>query len=1474
MIRDPFSENSKSVASPTSDDLLLCLEQEKQELMRLKKNLETYKLRRNRNRQKRIVDGQEWDETITRIKRISQNSLNSKSLSNSSSSSSSSNGTSFTSGEETYLESSMEHVFASSESLKTTTGLALVNSDDSVEDDAYLNYQEANLVQKGIEDKKENWYQDWQQVMNDDDDSDLGSEPSLRYITIPEQNKTREKRNMTDITQPETPSPPLSRSPSLEEEPRQEPCLPMLRTRNRQDLYDFQMRSSIAVDHTKADSLISDHGLNSRKKNREEGFWGGSPQEPKSLPTSPAMDNDRYINYKSSFESREYFQRPGSRLGFNSQSGSNSNYAEEYEQSMNSYESDNDQVVYEDCRSSFDSEMGQWSSEYLNEAQMQDKLVQRIIRNQIQNNQQFASQILAQEMESYENYAEEYASSDPESNRISMDTITPAMVKSGSDIYKTPSPDKSDMPALTIRLAQRIASSSSRSLFGSSRVKLDDRTFKESVSKGSLKINTSVEKLASPTSPSSISPTSYSPSRNSKNTELRQKLDLYTPSSIFGKYPKMLVNNDLQQLSNSKLSQVSQETFQQRANTNPFAFAVKVASPQANHDSDFKEKSETNAYKYRGKKGPRKTIFDDLFVDIPEPDELEESEILNSPPLTNTGPTSPPQYDNLMAAIMKSGSPVVLQSHSQMDSLRHTPKTNTKWSKSPDVYSPLNPFQPSPQIKTSQTNINSTSSPSHSSLHKEMFQNAFPTQDKPPASYHSGEGANKRISYLPPVDKTGLLNEMLSIFDQTSQALDGTGNEVSPGGSLSSSSGCSVELTHENPTEKLAMIKGNPKALGASSKLSMSSSLEYSKESSRLKPSNSELNLQSPNLDPLPISLTRFGSKSVSHLPDVSSKPLKSILMKPSEYKPATQNVRFDLGEGPIPVEDPYGKDKMWNITDYQYNGYPNNFNNLPQEGCHYTDTNSSRVKDWNTAAIGDISLVTRFDEPLKGALFPLQRSKSQTGKYKQPFLQRLKTMVNNKGSRNAYGSLPRLYRFDDLKVDRLIATGQEISARLLDTRNAYILESSTEKVFLWHGSHCTDPQQREASQFAGALLETINKRVGPGHSLKLEFEGSESDAFVCEFPDWNDQPHLSPRERPLYERDAFIKLREIYSQQPQPLMRPLDDKVKIEVKMWLIRNERDQIEIEEEEHGIFHSGETYLIMYHYRDTKKVERHVVFYWIGRHSKRAKEPLSEPSVVALDDRTEALMVQVLQGREPEPFFKVFNGMVIVRKGSRKSSRTSWEKSLYHVRGFKPDMVRVEQTGFSSRYLCSGHSFVLVVKGHTFVWHGIGSFLCERLTAVQAAKKLSSPTNSIVEVRENLEPRKFWSKLGEYPNYANASQWARKPFLLDRYRVRLFELSIEPDRTVKMEEIQSFHQCDLDHSKVYLLDTYFDLFIRSKSEVDANGQLELVTHLNLSMEYAKLVNEREHRPFQLKPIMIWPDHEPLEFIAQFPAWNEVS
>ncbi|KAJ9054518.1 hypothetical protein DSO57_1013596 [Entomophthora muscae] len=523
----------------------------------------------------------------------------------------------------------------------------------------------------------------------------------------------------------------------------------------------------------------------------------------------------------------------------------------------------------------------------------------------------------------------------------------------------------------------------------------------------------------------------------------------------------------------------------------------------------------------------------------------------------------------------------------------------------------------------------------------------------------------------------------------------------------------------------------------------------------------------------------------------------------------------------------------------------------------YFTATSSLRSKLFSSTS--NLSLVTKFD-----------RNRTEP---RAPLLQRLREFVKP-SSREWH-----LYQFDDTKTNTLIASGDEISSRLLNPRNAYVLECES-ALFLWFGRQANDAKQRDASRFAGTLMKSLRLRfkLSSSHTIRVEFEGSESNNFTAKFPDWGEAGELEENLAEIaiqHNLPGRGRLEDVYLRQPTEPLSDLDDCQSLSLKVWLMRGSQDHLELGASEHGIFYSSESYVMLYHYRDSNHMDKHVVFYWIGRNSKRAKEPILPPSKVALDNHNEALMVQVLQGRESNVFMSLFNGLVIVRWGARRPFPT--DKALFHVRGTSQSNVKAEQTTCSPKYLCSGHSFVLMSKGRFYVWHGIGSFLFERLMAVQAAKRLGGPDARVVEVREKLEPRKFWTRFGgERSDYADALQWARKPFLQSQYNVRMFQLSPDPVLGIAVDEVRPFHQGDLDLGRAFLLDTYFDLFLWCRYEGNRSGSTEptnatLLACLNLCMEYTNLIETRESRPFKLKPIMVLPGHEPLEFIAQFPGWD---
>ncbi|XP_067225073.1 supervillin isoform X1 [Chanodichthys erythropterus] len=230
-----------------------------------------------------------------------------------------------------------------------------------------------------------------------------------------------------------------------------------------------------------------------------------------------------------------------------------------------------------------------------------------------------------------------------------------------------------------------------------------------------------------------------------------------------------------------------------------------------------------------------------------------------------------------------------------------------------------------------------------------------------------------------------------------------------------------------------------------------------------------------------------------------------------------------------------------------------------------------------------------------------------------------------------------------------------------------------------------------------------------------------------------------------------------------------------VAVDSWHIR-EFDDFEIPPESVGQLHEGDTYVIRWKYSVTNVVgkrqkpgevstagpgrERTACFFWQGRHSSVSGRGTSALMTVELGNHRGA-QVLVTQGKEPPCFLQLFQGGLIIHRGSREDSfNNTGDWRLFCVRGeaeMEGSLVEVECCCASLR---SRASLLLlgVQKGQLYLWHGckshpgarkVGKRTVERLTQI-CPRELGLNSNSslkVTEIEEGTEPKEFWDALGK-------------------------------------------------------------------------------------------------------------------------------
>ncbi|MED6272461.1 hypothetical protein CHARACLAT_030653 [Characodon lateralis] len=227
-------------------------------------------------------------------------------------------------------------------------------------------------------------------------------------------------------------------------------------------------------------------------------------------------------------------------------------------------------------------------------------------------------------------------------------------------------------------------------------------------------------------------------------------------------------------------------------------------------------------------------------------------------------------------------------------------------------------------------------------------------------------------------------------------------------------------------------------------------------------------------------------------------------------------------------------------------------------------------------------------------------------------------------------------------------------------------------------------------------------------------------------------------------------------------------------VEAWHIK-EHGEEELPEGSLGHLHEGDAYVIRWKYSITTLVgkrqkpgelsvaapgrERIACFFWQGRHSSASEKGTSALMTVELGSHRGS-QVLVTQGKEPPCFLQLFQGGLIIHKGSRddrSNSTDGWR--LFCVRGEAEVEASLVEVACELASLRSRASLVLLnaQKSVLYLWHGCKAQADSKQVAKRAADKLklrcpselglnSRSKLKVEEVEEGSEPAEFLKPLG--------------------------------------------------------------------------------------------------------------------------------
>lgn len=372
-----------------------------------------------------------------------------------------------------------------------------------------------------------------------------------------------------------------------------------------------------------------------------------------------------------------------------------------------------------------------------------------------------------------------------------------------------------------------------------------------------------------------------------------------------------------------------------------------------------------------------------------------------------------------------------------------------------------------------------------------------------------------------------------------------------------------------------------------------------------------------------------------------------------------------------------------------------------------------------------------------------------------------------------------------------------------------------------------------------------------------------------------------------------------------------------VAVDAWHIK-EHGEEELPKESLGQLHEGDAYIIRWKYSITTLVgkrqkpgelsagapgrERTACFFWQGHHSSISEKGTSALMTVELGS-FRGSQVLVSQGKEPPCFLQLFQGGLIIHKGSREdnvNNKEGWR--LFCVRGEAEVEALLVEVDCQRASLRSRASLVLLnaQTGCLYLWHGCKAHVSARQVAKRAVDKLTQRCPSelglsitsnvkVEEIDEGAEPAEFSEALGLKDKKAYDCM-LQDPGKYN-YTPRLFRLSassgvfegeeqLYPARVIEGVMAMPFLQENLysaPQPALFMLDNRMEVYLwqgwqPEDTQCTGSAKMRWDSERKCAMEtvlqYCKEKNPR--RPPQA--YLVLAGCEPLTFTNIFPYWKK--
>ena len=259
-----------------------------------------------------------------------------------------------------------------------------------------------------------------------------------------------------------------------------------------------------------------------------------------------------------------------------------------------------------------------------------------------------------------------------------------------------------------------------------------------------------------------------------------------------------------------------------------------------------------------------------------------------------------------------------------------------------------------------------------------------------------------------------------------------------------------------------------------------------------------------------------------------------------------------------------------------------------------------------------------------------------------------------------------KLYRCSDAE-GKLVLTevkdGPLVQEDLL-SEDSFLIDNGNYGIWVWIGKRASVGERREAMRNAQGFIKAKNLKAGT--PVTRVIDGGEPAEFKTLFQQWRDKDQMTPFGRKASSASLGSKGTISRTVQTRFDAQTMHDNPKVAANTGMVDDGTgvkevfrvemfDLIPVPEDQHGIFFSGDCYVILYAYHDGKR-DLYIIYYWLGARSGQDEQGAAALRTVELDDRLggRPVQVRVVQGQEPPHFLAMFGGRMTIFNGGKASA----------------------------------------------------------------------------------------------------------------------------------------------------------------------------------------------------------------------------